>query len=78
MALKPEDIYAKWYEWEFCEPKDKAEKEREFNEMLRLACEQTGKPFYALKLALQKRYPQYRKQRLRNELPNLPPDVRGQ
>lgn len=76
--MKREDIFARLFDFEFCDPPEKPEKERAFNEALAQACEQTGKPLYILKPAILKLYPKYRAQRLRNELPNIPPKVREQ
>lgn len=76
--MKREDIYAKLYDLEFCEPAEKEAKERELNDIYKKACEFTGKPLYILKLALLKRYPPYRCERLRKELPLIPPGVRHQ
>jgi len=76
--MKVEDIYAKLFDFEFCEPGDKVAKEQEFNEILNKACEEKNRPLYVLKAAILKRYPHYRAQRLRNELPTIPPQVREQ
>jgi 16S rRNA U1498 N3-methylase RsmE len=76
--MKREDILSKMFEAEFCEPKDKADKERKLQEFLRQACEQTEKPLYVLQLAFLKVYPQYRAKRLGKEFPDLPFEIRGQ
>jgi len=70
--MRREDIYKKLFELEFCEPKEKAVKEQELNDVLTRACEQTKKPLYVLKLAILKTYPQYRAKRLGKEMPELP------
>jgi hypothetical protein len=75
--MKREDVLSKMFEAEFCDPMDKAERERELQEILRLACEQTGKPLHVLQPAFLKVYPQYRAKRLNNELPDLPFELRG-
>ena len=75
--MKLEDLYEKFFDFEFCEPGDKAAKEKEFNELLNQACEQTGKPLYVLKPAILKCYPNYRSEKLRREMPNVPARVRG-
>ncbi len=74
--MKREDVLSKMFEAEFCEPKDKAEKERELQDVLNQACEQTGKPLYALYPAFLKTYPQYRAKRLGKEFPELPFEIR--
>ena len=70
--MKREDVLAKIFDAEFCDPKDKATQEREMEEMFLAACAQTGKPLYALKTAFLKFFPQYRAKRLGKELPDLP------
>ena len=77
-SMKREDVLSKMFEAEFCEPKDKPDKERELDQMLSQACGQTGKPLYVLKPAFLKVYPRYRVKRLGKELPDLPFEVRGQ
>jgi len=52
--MKPEDIFKKLFEFEFCEPQEKPAKEKEVDEIFSQACEQTGKPLYALKPAILK------------------------
>ena len=54
--MKREDALRKLFEAEFCEPKEKAVKEREFEETLLRASQETGKPLYVLKPALLKVY----------------------
>jgi hypothetical protein len=76
--MKREDVLAKIFEAEFCEPKDKASKEKELEESFAAAVTQTGKPMYVLKLAFWKVYPQYRAKRLGKEMPELPFEIRGQ
>jgi hypothetical protein len=76
--MKREDILSKMFEAEFCEPKDKAARERELQDLFQQACEQTGKPLYILQPAFLKVYPHYRAMRLGNEFPDLPFKVRGQ
>ncbi len=76
--MKLEDLYEKLFDFEFCEPGDKAVKEQEFNELLSLACEQTQKPLYVLKPAILKCYRSYRSERLRREMPRVPVKVRSQ
>jgi hypothetical protein len=75
--MKREDVLSKMFEAEFCDPKDKARKERELQEILFQACEQTGKPIHVLQSAFLKVYPLYRVKRLSNELPDLPFQIRG-
>jgi 16S rRNA U1498 N3-methylase RsmE len=75
--MKCEDVLSKMFEAEFCDSKDKAEKERELQEILLQACEQTAKPLHVLKPAFLKVYPQYRAKRLSRELPDLPFEIRG-
>lgn len=74
--MKREEVLNAMFEAEFCEPKEKAEKERRFQELLQKACDQTGKPLYVLQPAFLKVYPQYRARRLGKELPDLPLNVR--
>ena len=74
--MKREDVLSKMFDAEFCEPKDKPLKERELDEVLMKACEETRKPLYVLKPALLKVYPEYRAKRLGKELPNLPFEIR--
>jgi len=76
--MKREDVLAKIFEAEFCEPNEKASKEKELEDMFKAAVEQTRKPMYALKLAFLKVYPQYRAKRLGKEMPELPFRIRGQ
>jgi len=76
--MKREDVLNKMFEAEFCEPQEKPDKERELQELLQQACEQTGKPLYVLQPAFLKVYPQYRAKRLGKELPDLPFEIRGQ
>jgi len=76
--MKVEDIYAKLFEFEFCEPTEKIVREQEFNDILKKACQETKRPLYVLKPAILKRYPAYRARRLAQELPNIPPLVRDQ
>lgn len=76
--MKREDVLSKMFDAEFCELKDKADKERELQEFLQQACVQTGKPLYVLQLAFLKVYPQYRARRLGKEFPDLPFELRGQ
>ena len=76
--MKREDVLAKIFEAEFCEPKDKPAKEKELEEMFDSAVEQTKMPLYVLKPAFLKVYPQYRARRLGNEMPELPFHLRGQ
>jgi hypothetical protein len=75
--MKREDVLSKMFEAEFCDPKDKAQKERELQEILRQASEQTGRPLHVLRPAFLRVYPQYRAKRLGNELPELPFEIRG-
>jgi len=76
--MRVEEIYSKLFELEFCEPAEKVTKEQEFNAILTRACEETHKPLYILKPAILKCYPRYRSERLRRELPHVPPPVRDQ
>jgi hypothetical protein len=76
--MKREDVLTKMFEAEFCEPQEKPDKERELQDLLQQACEQTGKPLYVLQPAFLKVYPQYRAKRLGKELPDLPFEIRGQ
>lgn len=76
--MKREDVLNKMFEAEFCEPQQKAERERELQELLERACSQTGKPRYVLEPAFLKVYPQYRAKRLGKEFPDLPFEIRGQ
>jgi hypothetical protein len=75
--MKREDVLSKMYEAEFCDTKDKAEKERELRELLLEACEHTGKLLHVLQPAFLKVYPHHRAKRLGNELPDLPFGIRG-
>ena len=75
--MKREEIYQKLFALEFCEPKEKAAKEQELNAIFTLACEQTKKPLYVLRLAILKTYPNYRAKRLGKEMPELPLEIRG-
>jgi hypothetical protein len=65
------------FEAEFCDPRDKADKERELQEIMQQACEQTGKPPRVLQTAFLKVYPRYRGKRLGKEFPELPFEIRG-
>ncbi len=76
--MKREDVLSKMFEAEFCEPTDKANKERELQEVLVQASEQTRKPLYLLHPAFLKVYPQYRAKRLGKEFPDLPFNLRDQ
>jgi hypothetical protein len=76
--MKREDVLAKIFDAEFCDPKNKADQERELEEMFQAACLQTGKPLYVLKPAFLKVYPQYRAKRLGKEMPELPFEIRGE
>lgn len=76
--MKRDDVFDKIFELEFCEPPEKAQKERELIAILTRACEETKTPLYVLKPALLKIYPRYRAKRLGKEMPELPFDVRGQ
>lgn len=76
--MKREDIFNRIFELEFCEPREKADKERQLTEMFKIACEQTKLPLYVLKPAILKTYPQYRAKRLGKEMPELPFHIRGQ
>jgi hypothetical protein len=75
--MKREDVLSKMFEAEFCDPKDKADKERELQELMQQACEQTAKPIYVLQPAFLKVYPRYRAKRLAKEFPELPFEIRG-
>jgi hypothetical protein len=70
--MKRDDVLAKMFAAEFCDPKDKAAQERELEESLLKACQETNTPLYVLKPALLKVYPKYRAARLGKELPDLP------
>lgn len=74
--MKREEVFAALFAAEFCEPTEKAAKEKELRELLERACEETRQPLYALKPAILKLYPQYRAKRLLKELPNIPFRVR--
>jgi hypothetical protein len=74
---KREDVLSRIFEAEFCDPKDKAEKERALQERLQQACQQTGKSLYVLQPAFLRVYPQYRAKRLGHEFPELPFAIRG-
>ena len=76
--MKREEIFAKLFEFEFCEPNEKPQKEKEVGEIFESAVQETDKPMYVLKPAILNVYPQYRAKRLAKELPNLPFAVRGQ
>jgi hypothetical protein len=67
--VKLEDIYQKFFEFEFCESGEKPAREKELNAILAKACEETDRPLYILKPAILKCYRHYRAERLRNELP---------
>lgn len=75
--MKLDEVYAAYFEFEFCDPPDKAEFERVFNEVMQKACAQSGKPLYVLQPAILKCYRKYRAERLRKELPLVPPPSRG-
>ena len=75
--MKREDVLSKIFEAEFCEPKAKADKERELQEILQQACQQTGRPLSVLQPAFLRVYPQYRAKRLGKEFPDLPFEIRG-
>lgn len=76
--MKVEELYEQFFDFEFCEPADKAVKEQELNALLTKACEETNKPLYVLKPAILKCYPRYRSERLRKEMPNIPMTMRHQ
>ena len=71
------DIYDKIFELEFCEPQEKANKERALIEILEKAVKETGKPLYVLKPAILKTYPRYRANKLGKEMPELPLGLSG-
>jgi len=71
------EIYEKIFELEFCEPNEKAAKEKLLNETFSRACSETKTPLYVLKTAILKTYPRFRLSRLRREIPQMPPDVSG-
>jgi hypothetical protein len=75
--MKREDVLSKMFEAEFCDPKDKADKERELQEALQQACEQTDRPLSVLQPAFLKVYPKYRAKRLGKKFPELPFEIRG-
>ena len=64
------------FEAEFCEPTEKAGQERELQEVLQQACEQTGKPLDVLEPAFGMVYPRYRAKRLAKEFPHSPFQIR--
>jgi hypothetical protein len=76
--MKREDVLAKIFDAEFCDPKDKEFQERELEALFLAASEQTKKPLYLLKPAFLKVYPNYRAKRLGKELPNIPTEIRNQ
>jgi hypothetical protein len=62
---------------EFCPPNEKAEAEEAYRALLDDAARISGKGVGVIKEAiLRDRYPQYRKERLRQELSSIPPAVR--
>ena len=71
-----EELFAKLFDAEFCEPEVKAQKESEYTRALEEVCSEKGIPRYALEHAVNMRYPAYRKERLRKEMPNVPPPIR--
>lgn len=73
-----DELFGKLFDAEFCDPEDKAEKEAEYNRALDEVCQSSGTPRYALEMAVRKRYPIYRSERLRKELPSIPPEFRGE
>ncbi len=75
--MKREDIFKRLFEFEFCEPGEKAVNEKAFNDILNEACDQTKKPLYILKPAILKLYPAYRTLRLGKEMPQIPFSTRG-
>lgn len=70
--LMPDALLDLYFESQYCDPKDKVEKEKIWLAALDAAVEQTGTPLYVLKPALLKTYPQYRAKRLGKEMPDLP------
>jgi hypothetical protein len=74
--LSAEDLLALYFDAQFCEAQEKVAKEQAWLNELERAVQQTGKPLYALKLALLKVYPRYRAKRLGKEMPDLPFEVR--
>jgi len=76
--MRREDLFGKIFELEFCEPAQKAERERELQAQWAAACQETKTPLYVLEPAILKLYPYYRSQRLAKELPDIPFQVRRQ
>ena len=72
------ELFEKLFELEFCEPDQKAQREKELNELYQKACTETNRPLYVLKPAILKCYRHYRAERLRKELPMIPPSSRDQ
>jgi hypothetical protein len=70
--MRREDIY----ELEFCEPTEKAQKAQELAAIWERAEKETMTPLYILAPAIEKLYPEYRRQRLAREMPNVPPQIR--
>ncbi|HEY5296332.1 MAG TPA: hypothetical protein VIK59_00230 [Verrucomicrobiae bacterium] len=75
--MKRDDVLAKIFEAEFCEPKEKAQKERDLQDSFKAASKQTNTAIYILQPAFLKVYPQYRAKRLGKEFPELPFKLRG-
>lgn len=75
--MKRDELLGKIFEAEFCEPHDKAEKERQLEEAFKQVCEDSGVKIYALCPAIFKVYPHYRAARLGKEMPDLPFQIRS-
>ena len=75
--MRREEVFAKFFELEFCEPAEKARCESELKTTIEEICKTSGKRPFIVKLALLKCYPKYRAERLLRELPSVPPSIRG-
>ena len=65
------------YAAEFCLPGDKAQRESDYLQLLEETSRWSGKSASLIKEAILKdRYPQYRKDRLKRELPSVPAKLR--
>ena len=73
-----EAILGGFFDAEFCPPQEKRSREIALDTLLQKEAERVGIPSERLKLAiLSSRYRDYRRLRLANELPQVPPRLRS-
>ena len=72
-----DELLALFFAAEFCEESQKAEKEQVRDAALGRIAEAKGLSVQTLRLAiLSAAYPDYKRERLKNELPTIPPHLR--